>query len=247
MSIGSHELVIYTAANMPENNANIVGSGINSGVRASFDDLSSQATVVVYSSSASDTGQALTLTGRSAAGIIISDIISLDGLTRVTSPKTYERVLKAHLNEDCAGIVTVSGNGINKIANIPIGESGFHRPFYDVIAKAATAQTFYEKVFVQNINPTLTLEDAKVVEVSDGLYSKIDFAIEDSKKSEQFIVNRTAIPTGVSGGFGNGPTGIIGNELAAGDYQGVWLKLSLGAGEASINSFYEVQISGTTV
>ena len=247
MSIGSHELVIYTAANMPENNINIVGSGINSGVRASFDDLSSQAPVVVYSSSSSDTSQSLILTGRSAAGIIISDTIPLSGSTHVTSPKIYERVLKAHLSEDCAGIVTVSGNEINKIANIPIGERGFHRPFYDVVAKASTNQTFYEKLFVQNINPTLTLEEAKIVEVNDGLYSKIDFAIEDSKKSEQFIVNRAAIPTGVSGGFGNGPSGIIGNQLTAGDYQGIWLKLSLSAGEASINSFYEVQISGTTV
>ena len=39
---------------------------------------------------------------------------------------------------------------------------------------------------------------------------------------------------------------VIDTTLAAADYQGVWLKMSLAAGEAAANSFYEVQISGTT-
>ena len=39
---------------------------------------------------------------------------------------------------------------------------------------------------------------------------------------------------------------MVGSALAAGDSQGLWLQLSLGAGEVASNSFYEVQISGTT-
>ena len=39
---------------------------------------------------------------------------------------------------------------------------------------------------------------------------------------------------------------MVGDELTAGDYQGVWLKLSLSAGEAATNSYYQVQVSGTT-
>jgi hypothetical protein len=39
---------------------------------------------------------------------------------------------------------------------------------------------------------------------------------------------------------------MVDGALAAADYQGVWLKLSIGAGDASVNSFYQVQISGIT-
>ena len=37
------------------------------------------------------------------------------------------------------------------------------------------------------------------------------------------------------------------NILSPGDYQGMWFKLNVDANEASINSFYEIQVSGTTV
>ena len=74
------------------------------------------------------------------------------------------------------------------------------------------------------------MQGASVFEVSSGLYSNIDFGLEDSKQSNQTIANRTVAPTGVSGGFGVGPSGMVGSTLAAADYQGVWLKMSLAAG-----------------
>ena len=77
--------------------------------------------------------------------------------------------------------------------------------------------------------------------------AKISFGLEDTKKSNQTIANREAVPTGITGGFGAGPSGIVNDILSIGDYQGVWFKLSLDANEASINSFYEIQVSGTTV
>ena len=246
MSVQSNELVIYTANNMPEDNTSTVGGDINSGIRASFDDPSSAVQIVTYSSSASDTGT-LSLTGRSTAGLIISDTISLSGTTKISSSNTYERILKAELSKVCDGIVTVSGTSINKITDVPIGESGFRRPFYDATSQVGVAKTYYEKLFVQNRNPTLALSNAKVIEVSTGFSSKITFALEDSKQSNQTITDRGAVPTGVTGGFGDGPSGIVSDELTATDYQGIWLKMSLDADEDSTNSFYEVQISGTTV
>tara|TARA_R110000824_G_C15181526_1_gene673819 strand:- start:801 stop:1547 length:747 start_codon:yes stop_codon:yes gene_type:complete len=245
-SVISSDLVIYTAATMPENDSSSVGGDINSGVRASFDDPSSTVSIVTYSSSASDTGQALALTGRTAAGIIVSESLSLNGTSNVTSTYTYERLLKAYLNSTAAGSVTISGNGVNVVTSIPVGESGFRRPFYDATASVDSAKTFYEKVFVQNTNSVAALNSANIIEVSSGLYSKINFALEDTKQANQTISNRLSVPTGVTGGFSTGPSGVVGDTLSPTDYQGVWFKLSLNAGETAQNSFYEVQVSGTT-
>jgi len=247
MSVVNTDLVIYTASGMPEDNTSIVGGDINTGIRASFDDPSSPSQIIVYSSSASDTSQNLTLTGRTYGGIDINESLSLNGTTPVTSSYTYGRILKTYLSSVAVGVITVSGSSVNNIADIPVGESGFRRPFYDATASVGTAKTYYEKVFVKNNNTFSHLTDAYVVEVNSGLSDKIDFGLEDSKKSDQTVTNRETAPTDIGGGFGQGPSGIVGTMLLAEDYQGIWCKLSLEAGETATNSFYEIQISGITV
>lgn len=247
MSVVNTQLVVYVASGMPENNTSIVGGVIDSGVRASYDDPSSPSQIIIYSATGTDTSQTFNLTGRTTAGTVISESMSLSGTNNVTSSYTYERILKGVLDVPASGAVTVSGNSVNKITDIPVGETGFRRPFYDVIASIDEARTYYEKVFVKNNNPATTLADAKIIEVNTGLADKISFGLEDTKQSDQTITNRLAVPTGVSGGYGDGPSGIVNDQLLAGDYQGVWFKLSLDAGDTATNSFYEVQISGTTV
>lgn len=248
MSVINTQLVVYVSSGMPENDTSMVGGVIDSGVRASYDDPSSPNQIIIYSTSGEDTSQTFNLTGRTAAGTLVSESMSLNGNVQVTSAYTYERILKAYLDTIAVGVVTVSGNSVNTITDIPVGESGFRRPFYDVLSNIDEARIYYEKVFVKNNNIVNTLADATLIEVPNtGLAAKIDFGIEDTKQAAQTTANRLAVPTGVTGGYGNGPSGIVNDELLAQDYQGVWLKLSLDAGETAINSFYEVQISGTTV
>ena len=247
MSVVNTDLVIYTASNMPENNTSIVGGDINSGIRASFDDPSSSSTIIIYSSSDTDTSQNLTLVGRAVGGTIISESLVLNGTSNVNSVYTYNRILTASLDAIAVGNITVSGNDVNKITDIPVGESGFRRPFYDATASADTAKTYYEKVFIKNNSVTSDLSDAIALELDRGISAKILFGLEDTKKSNQTIANREAAPTGITGGFGAGPSGIMNNILSPGDYQGVWFKLNVDANEASINSFYEIQVSCTTV
>ena len=246
MSVASSDLVLYASADMPENNSAAAGGAIDSGVRVTFDDPSAASQLIVYSSSESDTSQSLILTGRDAVGSIVSESISLSGSSQKTSINTYERILKAQLSPAGVGIVTVSGNNYNKITDIPVGETGFRRPFYDATASLTVGKTYYDKFFVKNNHSSSALTSAAVIEVSSGQYDKITFALEDSKKSNQSVTNRTTAPTGVTGGFGSGSSGIIGGQLSAQDYQGVWLKLSLNAGQSDVNSFYQVQISGAT-
>ena len=245
MSIVSSNLVIYTASNKPTNDSSTAGGAINSSIRATFDDPSSAATVKFVSASALDV-QNVAVTGRNAAGTITSETLALSGTTTVTSSNTYERILTCVLASGAAGVITASGNGVNKITDIPAGESGFCRPFYDATASASVSKTLYDKIFVKNNNGSSTLSSAKVIEVSSGLYSNINFGLENTKQSNQTTTDRTTAPTGIGGGFGVGPSGMVDSELTAGDYQGLWLKLSLSAGESATNSFYQVQISGTT-
>lgn len=249
MAVTSSDLVLYASANMPLNDSTTSGGAIDSGVRVTFTDPSSAAQLIIFSSSASDTSQTLALKGRNPAGSIITESMSLDGTTNVTSSNTFERVLTAELSDVGVGNITVSGNGVNKIAEIPIGESGFLRPFYDATADVSTSKALYEKIFVKNNNTSSTLDGATLIPVaSTGLASQITYGIENGKASPQSVTDRTTAPTGVDS-FGSGASGVYPNGtgiLSAYDYQGFWLKLSIDANNSSINSFYEIQVSGTT-
>ena len=99
MAVTSSDLVLYASANMPLNDNNTSGGAINSGIRVTFTDPSSAAQLIIFSSSASDTSQTLALKGRNAAGSIITENMSLDGTTNVTSSNTFERVLIAELSD----------------------------------------------------------------------------------------------------------------------------------------------------
>ena len=81
-----------------------------------------------------------------------------------------------------------------------------------------------------------------------GLASQITYGVEDGKASPQSVSNRITAPTGVDI-FGSGATGVYPSGtgiLTPHDYQGVWLKLTVDANASAINSFYEIQVSGTT-
>ena len=247
MSVIGSNLVVYTAADMPEDDTSTAGGAINAYVRATFTDPATPATVKFTSTSSSDS-QNVVLYGRNAAGSIINETIAMPGVadTAVTSVNTYERILSCLLSAAAVGTITVSGTSEpEKVTDIPVAETGFRRPFYDVTASAVSTETFYEKVFVKNNNASSTLNSATLTEVSNGLYAKIDFALELTKQGTESVVNRSTAPLDIDV-FGAGPSGFGSNELTAEDYQGVWLKLSLAAAEPATNSYYEVQVSGTT-
>jgi hypothetical protein len=248
MSVSGADLVVYMSNNKPTSDSTLAGGDINSYIRATFDDPSSTVVINFSSTSALDI-QNVSVTGRNAGGSITSETIALNGTSTVATSNTYERILTCVLSSGAAGIVTASGNGVNKLTDIPATESGFCRPFYDATASSSVSKTLYDKVFVKNNNGTSTLNNATLIEVSSGLYTKIDFGLEDIQNSSQTVANRTTAPTGLGGGdllYGVGPSGMVGDELVAGNYQGVWLELSLSAGEAATNSYYQVQVSGTT-
>ena len=50
MSVVNSNLVIYVSANMPESNSGLTGGAIDSGVRATYEDITSPSQIVSYSS-----------------------------------------------------------------------------------------------------------------------------------------------------------------------------------------------------
>jgi len=104
----------------------------------------------------------------------------------------------------------------------------------------------YDKVFIKNNNTSTALNNVTVTEVVTGIYSIVEFGLENTKQSNESVVSRTSAPTGVSV-FGSGASGLPQDGyLNPLDFQGVWLQLDLTAGASSQNSFYRLQVDGTT-
>jgi hypothetical protein len=244
MSVTSQDIAIYTSQNMPQDDTSIAGGSINSGIRVVFTDIVSTGVISASSNSASDSGT-LSIVGRDAAGVILSENISLSGTSDSIGVANFERILSCQLDSASNGTVSISGTQL--VGNIFPTESGFKRVFYDATANdgGGPDKTLYEKVFVKNNNSTTALQDGFISEVSTGLYSIIEFGLEKSYGYNESVVNRLTAPTGVTS-YGDNSSGVADTNLGPLDAQGVWLKLFLAAGTSSTNSFYRLQVQGTT-
>lgn len=129
----------------------------------------------------------------------------------------------------------------------PDEEFQIRRPFYNVAADVGggSARTFYEKVFVKNNHATLALTGATIAEQADPS-GKIAFALEASLDGTDTGDNRVSAPD--AGYTFNSTTKNVANSqsLSPGSAQGMWLQLSLAAGDAAAKSTWTPRVSGTT-
>jgi len=246
MSVTSSDIVVYASQNMPEDDTTISGGAIDSGVRVVFTDIVATDTIQA-TGSASDSGT-LTITGRNAAGAVVTESLGLSGTTIVSGTQSFERILKVFNDEAASGTITLQDATTDaNIGSIYANESGFRRPYYGATANAVGGgdKTLYEKVFVANNNSVNALLSTSIAEVSSGLYTNIDFALESTIKDTTSATDRTTAPTGV-GIYGVGPSGIPGTDLNPLEYEGMWLKFSLTAGTAAANSYYQFTVDGSS-
>lgn len=252
MSVVSTDLVFYGSANMPENDTDPAGGAIDTAVRV----IPNSATLMnapgglieMVSSNAADTMN-VTVTGRNAAGSIVSETKALDGTTAVDFVATFERILKIVLASAAAGTVTIrqDGGGTTIVA-VEAGVTTIRRPFYAVGADVAggAARVFYEKIFLKNNNGTNSLLGAQITEDADP-ETQLEFALEDAVNDNESTANRLAAPVGITGdAFSSAAKNVPGTDLAAGAAIGVWLKLSLPAGDPATKTSYTLEASGTT-
>lgn len=253
MSVVASDLIIYGAQNIAEDNVSAQGGAINETVRYVFDDSSLantlNDTVEVLSSSGSDVTQTVTVTGRNAAGSILIENFNLNGVTVQNGAVTFERILKITMSATAVGTVTVrKATGDTVIASIEPGVTSIRRPFYDVASDVVggSARDFYEKVFVKNTNGSNALISAIIKENADTL-SKITFDLEDAVDDNNSVASRlNTPPSGMLGTFDNADKSVPGTDIAPSSAIGVWLKLSLPAGDAAQKGTWTMQIDGST-
>lgn len=250
MSVSASDILVYGSANMPEANGTTSGGAIDTAVKVIFTDISATDSVEYVSTNAGDTMN-ITVTGRTAAGIIDSETTALTGTSATTATtKTFERILKVVLASTSAGTVTVRKASDNvTIGTMEAGITSLRRLFYDAAADASggSSRDFYEKVFIKNTNGSTALTGTQIAEQSDPT-SNITFDLEDAVNDTNSVADRlNTAPSGMSSSF-NGTTKTVpgGGNLAAGAAIGVWLKLTLAAGTAAAKSTYTLRTTGTT-
>ena len=105
MSVSKGDIWIFGAANHPENDADAVGGAVDTGTKLTFTDPTAASTFKMFSTGA-DTTQTVTVTGRNAAGAIVSEGETLNGTTGSTATTIeFERVLKVVISAPQAGVV----------------------------------------------------------------------------------------------------------------------------------------------
>ncbi|HEY3910394.1 MAG TPA: hypothetical protein VGM07_10925 [Stellaceae bacterium] len=110
MSVTPNNIVAYGSANMPEADGLIVGGAVDFTKRVAFYDLSPAGTVDVVSSSPSDSGTKMQVTGRDATGVIQTPTaVTLNGTTPVPGSQGFERLLAAVITGGAIGSLSNPG------------------------------------------------------------------------------------------------------------------------------------------
>lgn len=250
MSISSDDIRFYGSANMPEDNVSTSGGAIDLTTKVIFSDIATTDNVTVISTSVADTGN-ITITGRLASGIISAETLGMTGTVRLVAANNYERILKVELASAPSGIITISRDNsptYSQIATMESGVTTVRRLFYDSSADVSggSARDYYEKIFVKNVNATLALSNAIVIEQADpSAYTTFD--LESSKGGSNSVASRLdTVPSSMLGSFTSANKTIPGGYLGSGEACGIWIKLSLASGVAASKSTITYRITGTS-
>ncbi len=244
MPIESSELVAYASAGRPEDDTAASGGAIDEEMRVSFTQLTSNDTLRVWSSSAYDVSQTVTVRGRNAAGELVECTAALDGVALVPlSPTTtFERVIDCVVDNPCIGEVTLerASNGVD-VGIIAAGETGFTMLFIGSFSESSQTVR-HEKIFLKNTNGALTATQAKVRSTADPA-GKIRIGLEASKDGSGSIANRKAVPGGISFSQENVDLDVPGTVLEAGEAIGCWVEQTLSAADSPVRSSFTVRLS----
>ena len=245
MAIVSTDLVLYGATNKPESDSTASGGTVTTTFRPEMTAMSSNA-VITINSTTEDTRN-VTITGRNAAGAVVSEIVTLTGTTVATGLLTFERLHKvtAASTHATAVINVYQGVGGITLSTIPAMELGFYSLFQLSSSSTGTV-TRYEKIYWKNTHATLTLTNAKVVLTADPS-SRIRIGLDTSKDAVTSVVNRITAPAGVSFSDDSVEIDVPGNTLEAGSVIGVWVEQALQASDTPFKSSFTTKLQGSSV
>jgi len=251
MPVADADLKFYLAASRPVADTGTSGGALDPKMQlidrtyADAMNTGSGEQVKLTSDSAADT-QNCTLMGYAPDGTWATETFALTGVTPKVSTNTYLHLVSLVLASDANGTIAVTGNTTAAaIHTIPIGERGAARMF--ILAKAnavgGASKDLYEKVFVGNDHASDAAIEAKVWLAQDaGAYLTMDCEMSGDVTltgGSETTANRVTEPTtGGTYSWGEhaseGAAHVAGDaedgNLAADEWQGVWIKLTLAAG-----------------
>lgn len=120
------------------------------------------------------------------------------------------------------------------------------RAFFDISSDVlgGSARDFYMKIAALNIHATLALTSAQIAESSDPS-GKFEFGLEASLDGTGQSSNRVSAPGGITFNSATKNVANSGNHTP-GTHQGIWLHLALAAGDAALDTYYELSELGAS-
>lgn len=122
------------------------------------------------------------------------------------------------------------------------------RAFYNAAADVSggSSRDYYEKIFCKNIHGSLALTGATIAEQADPS-GKVSFALETTLDGSGTSTDRRTAPGAGVGTFDNATKNVANSQNHSfGSAQGIWLKLTLAAGDAAQKTSYTLREQGTT-
>lgn len=249
MSVQASDLVTYGSANIPEQDGTTSGGAIDETKRPLDQQLGNADTVDVVSDGTDS--RDVTIKGRDTSGDIVTETLTLNGTTTVSGTQTFQRILNITIaTSDANRTVTVSDGdgGDGTLHTFNPGETFAFIQFQQASSESSQT-TRYEKVFIKNeTGDGVSLTSAQVTLTGDPA-GNVKLAVEDAVDDNGSVADRKTAPTGITAdGFVDDGVAVDvpGGSVADGSAIGVWLELTLAAGQSALESTYTVELSGET-
>jgi hypothetical protein len=250
MPIVDSDIQFRASADMPWDDADPAGGAIDLTTKVAFTQFSAAARPEIVSDGA-DTRD-VTIVGRLASGVEVTETKALNGTTPVLFDATYERILSVtadaasatrtiSVHQGASGTVRVTLEGDNVLTDVVI-LFGWAK----AEASGGSTKVYYEKIFAKNAHATLALLEAVAVLTADPS-AKIELGVDPTKDSSLGVADRLTAPAGVTFGDDDVEAAIEDNELLAGEAIGIWLELTLAAGTAPAKTTATVALRGSSI
>lgn len=245
MAILASDLKLNLSANRPTADTGTSGGAISTTSRPLSAQFSAAARPEIDSDNAADTMN-VTIVGRNAAGVEISETKALNGTTAVLFDATYERIMRITLASGAAGTVTVAqGTGGTVRHTFAAGELVAAILFQGSASDPSVQTQRYEKTFWRNAHGSLALTAAEVM-LTDDPDSRFHAAVAGSVDDTESVADRTTAPSGETFVDDDVAQTVPGGSVAAGSAIGHWIRQTLSAGASPAKSTLTSQLAGLT-
>ena len=246
MAIVAADLKGFLSANMPENDTGPSGGAISTSGKFEITDLAANDSLEAISSNAADTMN-LTLTGRNAAGAIVSETIALTGTTLISFATlgTIKDFMKALLASAAAGTITVRRSGAGAtICTLEPTVTKAIRLMYDSTSEIGIALR-YEKIYYKNTHATLTLTSA-AIKLSSDPAARYRIGAAPSIDDSASVTNRKTAPGSVTFVDDNVSQSVPTGQIAAASAIGIWVEQNLPASDPAHDNTLSIELAGST-